>query len=83
MLGIGGVLTYQTTKLPKTLAKIGLDHLVLETDSPFLPPEPYRGQRNESSFLINVVNKLTEVFETDINTISEITTQNANKIFFK
>lgn len=82
-LGIGGVVTYKTTKLHKTLPKIGLEHLVLETDAPFLPPEPHRGQRNEPAFIINSANKIAEIFNTNIETIAKITTKNAEEIFTK
>ena len=60
-LGIGGVLTYKNSGLPEAIREIGLEHMVLETDAPYLSPVPFRGKRNESSYLKYVVNKLAEV----------------------
>lgn len=80
-LGLGGVLTYKNAKLPKVISKIDLEHIVLETDSPFLPPVPKRGERNESSYLLYVAKKLSEIKNTDIETVAKITTENASKIY--
>lgn len=81
LLGIGGVLTYKNAGLPEALDKIGLEHMVLETDAPYLSPVPYRGKRNESSYMIEVAKKLAEVKKTSIEEIAAITTANAQKIF--
>ena len=80
-LGIGGVITYKKSVLPEALRHIGLEHLVLETDAPYLPPVPFRGKRNESSYLRYVVAALAEVKMTDIDQVAATTTQNALKIF--
>jgi len=80
-LGIGGVLTFKNGKIDQFLNKIDLSHIVLETDSPYLAPVPYRGKRNESSYVTHVVNKLAELYETTSENIAEITTQNAKAIF--
>ncbi len=80
-LGIGGVLTYKNSGLPAALSNISLQHLVLETDAPYLPPVPFRGQRNQSSYLLNIAEKLAVVKETTLNNVAEITTANAKKIF--
>ena len=80
-LGIGGVLTYKNSGLDKTLMEIDLEHLVLETDSPYLAPVPHRGKRNESAYLISVAQKLAEVKDVHIETIGEITSANARSIF--
>lgn len=80
-LGIGGVLTYKNSNLPDTLKRIGLDRLILETDSPYLPPVPHRGKRNEPSYLRQVVIKLSEIFETSEQEIEEITSNNAKRLF--
>ncbi len=82
-MGIGGPLTYKNSKLPAVLKNIGIEHLVLETDSPYLPPVPYRGKRNESSYLIYVAEKLAEIKGVSTESIAEITTANALKIFQK
>lgn len=80
-LGIGGVATFKTSKLPKVLKKVDLSHLVLETDSPFLTPEPYRGQRNESAYIKDIAIKLAEIKEVTLSEVAEITTKNALSIF--
>lgn len=80
-LGIGGVLTYKKSSLPEILKDINLEYLVLETDAPYLPPVPFRGKRNESSYLVNIAQKLAEVKGVNIEAIAAITTANAQKIF--
>jgi TatD DNase family protein len=80
-LGIGGVLTYKNAGLPEVLEKIGLEHIVLETDAPYLTPVPFRGKRNESSYLKYVIEKLAEVKNMPAEEIAAITTANAQKIF--
>ncbi|HWK07591.1 MAG TPA: TatD family hydrolase [Puia sp.] len=80
-LGIGGVLTYKNSGLPATLKEIDLEHLVLETDAPYLSPVPFRGKRNESSYLKWVVARLAEVKGVSVEEVARITTQNAQKIF--
>jgi TatD DNase family protein len=80
-LGIGGVLTYKNSGLPEAIREIGLEHLVLETDAPYLSPVPFRGKRNESSYLKYVVHKLAEVKGVDVEEAARVTTENAQKIF--
>lgn len=80
-LGIGGVLTFKNSNLPDTLKHIPLDKLVLETDSPYLSPMPYRGKRNESAYIPFIAEKLAEIYEVDVMNIAEITTDNANRVF--
>lgn len=80
-LGIGGVLTYKNAGLPLTLEKIGLEHMVLETDAPYLTPVPFRGKRNESAYIKLVAEKLAEVKKTSLEKVAVITTANAAKIF--
>ena len=80
-LGIGGVVTFKNGKIDTFLNQIDLKHIVLETDSPYLAPVPYRGKRNESSYLINVLDKLENVYGMDRQTIATITTQNSKDIF--
>ncbi len=81
MLGIGGVLTYQKSGLDKVMEKIGLEHVILETDSPFLPPVPHRGKRNESAWVLFVAQKLALIKGMSVEVIGEITTANARKLF--
>ena len=80
-LGIGGVVTYKNSGLDKTLTKINLEHLVLETDSPYLSPAPYRGKRNESTYLTYIAEKLVAIYQCSLINIAEQTTQNATEIF--
>ncbi len=80
-LGIGGVVTFKNGKIDKFLAEVPLKHIVLETDAPYLAPTPFRGKRNESSYIINVVEKLAEIYNMSLAEIAEITTQNSKDIF--
>ena len=80
-LGIGGVITYKKSNLPEILENISLQHMVLETDAPYLSPVPYRGKRNESSYLVQVAQKLAEIKGVPVEEVAAITTANAQKIF--
>jgi TatD DNase family protein len=80
-LGIGGVLTYKKAALDQVLEKIDLKHLILETDSPYLPPVPYRGKRNESSYILHIAEKLTDVYGVPLSQIEEMTTNSARELF--
>jgi len=80
-LGIGGVLTYKNSGLSATLKQIPLEHIVLETDAPYLTPVPFRGKRNESAYLKYVVEKLVDIYGTSEAEIAAATTANAEKIF--
>ena len=80
-MGIGGVVTYKNSTLPQTLSEIPLSYIVLETDAPYLPPVPFRGKRNESSYTWYVADKLAEIYRLPIEKIAEITTRNAVEIF--
>ena len=80
-LGIGGVVTFKNGKISEFLSSIPLDRIVLETDSPYLAPAPYRGKRNESSYLSIIASKLSEIYNLDVSEISRITKQNSNEIF--
>jgi len=80
-LGIGGVATFKNGKIDQFLKQIDLKNIVLETDSPYLAPIPYRGKRNESSYLLNVADKLSQIYESPIEDIAAITTENSKAIF--
>lgn len=80
-LGIGGVVTFKKSTLPDIIKETGLQNIVLETDAPYLAPMPYRGKRNESSYIPLIAAKVAEIFDTDIKTIANTTSQNAEKIF--
>ena len=80
-LGIGGTVTYKNSKLPEVLKNIPLENIVLETDAPYLPPVPFRGKRNESSYISYVAQKLAEIKGVSVETVATITTANALKIF--
>ncbi len=81
-LGIGGVLTFKKSNLPETLKSVPLSRIVLETDAPYMAPVPYRGKRNESSFVPNIIEKLAECYGVTPEEVAEQTTVNAERIFF-
>ena len=80
-LGIGGVATFKNGKIDKFLNEIDIKDIVLETDAPYLAPTPYRGKRNESSYITQVVGKLVDIYELSYQEISDITTQNSKEVF--
>ncbi len=80
-LGIGGVLTYKNSGLDKVVADVSLDSIVLETDSPYLTPVPYRGKPNESSYLVLIAQKLADIKRVSIAEVARITTINSELIF--
>ena len=80
-LGIGGVVTFKNGKIDTFLNKIDIKNIVLETDSPYLSPVPYRGKRNESSYLPLICKKLAEIYQLSEEEISLITTQNSKDVF--
>jgi TatD DNase family protein len=82
-LGIGGVLTFKNSGLDKVMEEIGLENIVLETDAPYLAPVPFRGKRNEPSYLKYVVEKLSTIKNVSRGDVAAITTGNAEKLFFK
>ena len=81
LLGIGGVVTFKNGGIDKFINQINLKHIVLETDSPYLAPVPFRGKRNESSYIIYVLEKLSELYQLPKEEIASITTNNAEKMF--
>jgi TatD DNase family protein len=80
-LGIGGVVTYSKSGLDQVIREIGLSKVVLETDAPYLAPVPFRGKRNESSYLVYVAEKLAEVTGLPYEEVARITTSNALEVF--
>ncbi len=80
-MGIGGTVTYKNSKLPFVIKNIGLQNIVLETDAPYLPPVPFRGKRNESSYLVYVAQKLAEVTGLTAEDVGRKTTSNALNLF--
>ena len=80
-LGIGGVVTFKNGKIDQFLNQIDIKHIVLETDSPYLAPIPFRGKRNESSYIVNVATKLSEIYNLPIHEIARITTENSVAVF--
>lgn len=81
MLGINGVVTFKNSTLSSVLMNTDLSQIIIETDSPYLAPVPYRGKRNESSYTLNVVEKLAEIYSISTDKAGEITTENAEKLF--
>jgi len=82
MIGINGVITYKKANFRDYLPLFPLERIILETDSPYLPPVPFRGKRNEPAYLLNVAIKLAEVYNLPVETIAEATTRNARRLFF-
>ncbi len=80
-LGIGGVVTFKNGKIDQFINQIDLSHIVLETDSPYLAPLPFRGKRNESSYIVNVVDKLASLYRLPSQEIAIQTTENSKAIF--
>lgn len=80
-LGIGGVVTYKNAGLDTVVATLGLSHIVLETDAPYLAPAPHRGKKNESSYLVYIAQKIADLHGVDVETIAMATTENAKRIF--
>ncbi len=81
LLGIGGVLTFKNATLNEVVQQIDINHIVLETDSPYLAPVPYRGKRNESSYLKLVAEHLANCYQISVDEVAKITTQNALRVF--
>ena len=81
MIGINGIVTFKNSKLDKVASMIPLKSLLLETDSPFLAPVPYRGKRNESSYLTEIAAKISEIYNLATVEIARITTSNAEQLF--
>ena len=80
-LGIGGVVTFKNGKIDKFLKEIPLENIVLETDSPYLAPTPFRGKRNESSYLKVIADKISDIYELMPDEVGKITSENARRIF--
>ena len=80
-VGIGGVLTFKKSGLDRVADQLGLDHIVLETDAPYLAPVPFRGKRNECSYLKYVAEKLAGIKKMAVEEIAETTTENAKELF--
>ena len=81
LLGIGGVVTYKNSGLDKVVANIDLQNIVLETDSPYLSPVPFRGKPNESSYLTHIAQKVADLKMTSLEEVARITTENSRRIF--
>lgn len=80
-LGIGGVVTYKKSNLPEIIQALPLEAIVLETDAPYLAPVPYRGKRNESAYIPVIAQMVADIRQAGIETVADITTKNAEKIF--
>ena len=81
LLGIGGVVTFKNSKLYQVIEKIGVDNLVLETDSPYLTPHPHRGEKNSSKYIPLICERVAEVTGKTVDEVSKITGNNASKLF--
>ena len=83
LFGIGGVVTFKKSGLDEVVRQLPLEELILETDSPYLAPAPNRGKRNESANIPHIAEKLSDIFEISVAQIAEVTTKNAEELFFK
>jgi TatD DNase family protein len=81
LLGIGGVVSYKNAGLKELLPAIGLDHLILETDAPYLSPVPYRGKRNESAYIRLIADEIAQILNVGLKEVAEKTTKNAEELF--
>ena len=81
MLGIGGIVTFKNSGLDKVVKHVGPEHLILETDSPYLAPVPHRGKRNESSYIRLINKKLAEILEMEEEEVAAITYDNSIRLF--
>lgn len=82
LIGVGGVVTYKNAKnIINVIKEIGLEYILLETDSPYLTPEPYRKEKNDSSFIPLISRKIAEIKEVDVDTVEKITSDNAIRLF--
>ncbi len=81
MLGIGGVVTFKNSGVDKAIEKIPLEHIVLETDSPYLAPVPYRGKRNDPAYILKVAEKLSEIYGCSLQEVANVTTANSKRVF--
>ena len=80
-LGIGGVVTFKNSNLPNVIKEIGLSNILLETDSPYLAPDPYRGSKNSSKYIPIIASKLSEILNLEVSDVAKITTSNACDLF--
>lgn len=81
LIGIGGVVTFKNSNLSDVLKNVDLNKLVLETDAPYLSPEPKRGRRNETAYLVYIAQKVAEIYGVSVDQVAEITTSNARNLF--
>ena len=80
-IGVGGIVTFKKSGLDQVISQIDPSHLILETDSPYLTPVPFRGKRNESSYLVYIAQKIADLHQMTLGEIAKITTENARKLF--
>lgn len=80
-IGVGGIVTFKKSGLDQIISKIDPSHLILETDSPYLTPVPFRGKRNESSYIVYIAQKIADLHQMTVGDIAKITTENARKLF--
>jgi len=81
MLGTGGVVTYKNAEMATVVQFTGVEHILTETDAPYLPPVPFRGKRNESAYMYNIVEKIAELKSISVNEVAEMTDANAERVF--
>ena len=81
MLGIGGVVTYQNAEMATVVQHVGIEHILTETDAPYLPPVPFRGKRNESAYIVHIAQKISELKSMSLSEVTDVTNANAERVF--
>ena len=83
MIGVGGVVTYKNAEMANVVQHVGIEHILTETDAPYLPPVPFRGKRNESAYIYHIVEKIAELKGIPFEEVANATTHNAERLFFR
>ena len=81
LLGIGGVVTYKNAEMATVVQHVGIEHILTETDAPYLPPVPFRGKRNESAYIVHIVKKISELKSLPLQEVADVTNANAERVF--
>jgi TatD DNase family protein len=81
MLGVGGVVTYKNAEMATVVQNVGIEHILTETDAPYLPPVPFRGKRNESAYIYHIVQKIAELKSMSQTEVADVTDANAERVF--
>ena len=83
MIGVGGVVTYKNSEMATVVQHVGIEHILTETDAPYLPPVPFRGKRNESAYIVHIAQKIAELKSMSLTEVADVTNANAERVFPK